>query len=123
MGLIQRQIESVGIPTIGISIIRSFTETIKPPRTVFLDWPFGHPFGKPFDVAQQRSVLIAAFRALYSIRTPGEIIDLHFTWKGEEYSADKATPEGQSFDKVANPSVRFGQKKDKWDCIVTGSVS
>jgi len=45
VGLIQRIIESSGIPTISISINRPYTEKIKPPRSIFLDWPFGHPLG------------------------------------------------------------------------------
>lgn len=111
MGLIQREIESAGISTIGISIVRSFSEKIKPPRTVFLDWPFGHPLGKPFNVVQQRSVLIASFRALYSIRTSGLIVDLSYRWKGEVYRPDKAAPEDQSIDKAGSCLVQIGQKK------------
>ncbi len=86
MGLIQREIEAAGISTIGISIVRSFSEKIKPPRTVFLPWPFGHPLGEPFNVAQQGIVLIATFDALYSISTPGEIVDLPYKWKREKQS-------------------------------------
>jgi D-proline reductase (dithiol) PrdB len=111
VGLIQREIENAGIPTIGISSVRSFSEKIKPPRTVFLDWPFGHPLGKPFNVAQQRSVLMAAFRALYSIRTPGKIVDVGYSWKGEEYCPDKAAPEDESIGKAGSGLVQIGQKK------------
>lgn len=85
MGLIQRVIEEMGIPTIGISIVREYTEKVKPPRTIFLRWPFGHPLGEPFNITQQRAVLTEAFRALYSIKTPGEIIDVPFKWKREHY--------------------------------------
>jgi D-proline reductase (dithiol) PrdB len=81
VGLIQRAIERQGISTIGISIIRRFAEKVKPPRTIFLDWPFGHPLGKPFNLFQQRTVLMEAFNALYSITTPGQIVDLPFKWK------------------------------------------
>lgn len=75
----------MGIPTIGISIVREYTEKVKPPRTIFLRWPFGHPMGEPFNIAQQRAVLAEAFKALYSISTPGEIIDVPFRWKREHY--------------------------------------
>jgi len=88
VGLIQREIEGVGISTIGISIVRRFSEKIKPPRTVFLPWPFGHPLGEPFNVAQQRTVLEDAFDVLYSIKTPGAIIDLPYAWKKERYRPD-----------------------------------
>lgn len=85
MGLVQREIERQGIPTIGISIVRKFSEKVKPPRTVFLRWPFGHPLGEPFHVAQQRTVLTEAFNALYTIDAPGKIVDLPFKWRRHTY--------------------------------------
>ena len=85
MGLIQREIEKTGIPTIGISIVRAYSEKVKPPRTVFLRWPFGHPLGEPFNIPQQRAVLAEALKALYSINSPGEILDLPFRWRREKY--------------------------------------
>ena len=88
MGLIQRVIEAHGIPTIGISIVREYTEKVKPPRTVFLKWPFGHPLGEPNQMAQQRAVMNKAFEALYSIQTPGTIIDIPWRWKREKYILD-----------------------------------
>ncbi len=85
MGLIQREIEKTGIPTIGVSIVRKYSETVKPPRTIFLRWPFGHPFGEPFNTTQQRVVLAEAMRALYKIQEPGTIIDLPYRWRREHY--------------------------------------
>jgi hypothetical protein len=85
LGLIQREIEKTGIPTIGISIVRQYSEKVKPPRTIFLRWPFGHPLGEPFNILQQRAVLAEAFKALYAIREPGEITDLPFRWRRESY--------------------------------------
>jgi D-proline reductase (dithiol) PrdB len=85
VGLIQREIERVGIATIGISIVRKFTEKVKPPRTVFLKWPFGHPLGEPFNDTQQHAVLQRAFEALYAIQKPGTILDLPLRWRREKY--------------------------------------
>lgn len=73
--------------------MRKFSEKVKPPRTIFLRWPFGHPLGEPFHVPQQRAVLIEAFKALYTIRTPGEIIDVPFKWRIQQY-------EDRSFDEI-----------------------
>ncbi len=83
--MIQREIEKAGIPTIGVSIVREYSEAVKPPRTIFLRWPFGHPFGEPFNITQQRVVLAEAFRALYKIHEPGTIIDLPYRWRREHY--------------------------------------
>jgi D-proline reductase (dithiol) PrdB len=90
VGLIQRVIEAHGIPTVGISIDRRMTEIIKPSRTVYVNFPFGHPLGEPFNIAQQTTVLMAALRALYDIRDHGRIIDLPFIWGKEEYDLENA---------------------------------
>lgn len=84
----QREIERIGIPTIGISIVRTYTEKVKPPRTVHLRWPFGHPLGEPFRVAQHRAVLDRAFEALRTISSPGEIVDLPYRWRREKYEGE-----------------------------------
>jgi hypothetical protein len=94
VGLIQRIIENSGIPTVGISINRPYTESVKPPRTIFLDWPFGHPMGEPGHVAQQTAVLSKALEALTTIDTPGSIIDVGWRWGRETYP--RATwPDGE----------------------------
>jgi len=84
VGLIQREIEKQGIPTIAISIVRRFTEEVKAPRSVFLRWPLGHPLGEPGRTDQQMTVLKSAFKALEEISTPGTIIDLPYRWKRYE---------------------------------------
>ena len=60
MGLVQRAIEAEGIPTVGISILKEVTQKVRPPRSVFLRYPFGHPLGEAFNVAQQRTILLDA---------------------------------------------------------------
>jgi hypothetical protein len=85
VGLIQREIERAGIPTIGVSIVREYSEKVRPPRTIFLRWPFGHPFGEPFNVEQQRVVLAEALRALVTISEPGAIINMPYRWRREQY--------------------------------------
>ena len=66
-------------------MVREYTEKVKPPRTVFLRWPFGHPLGQPFNSEQQRAVLTEAFKALYAVREPGEVIDVPFRWRKQRY--------------------------------------
>jgi len=83
--LVQREIEKAGIPTVGVSIVREYTEKVQPPRTVFVKWPFGHPLGEPGNRKQQRAMVLEAFRALYTITVPGTIIDLPFRWRRYDY--------------------------------------
>jgi len=81
VGLAARTIEQHGIPTVALSIVRKLTEKTRPPRALFVRWPFGHPLGEPFNVAQQRWMLCDALRALVELQTPGQIIDLPYLWR------------------------------------------
>jgi D-proline reductase (dithiol) PrdB len=87
VGLVQREIEKAGIPTVGVSIVREYTEKVQPPRTVYVKWPFGHPLGEPGNIRQQRAVILEAFKVLYSSTTPGEIVDLPFRWRRYDYDS------------------------------------
>ncbi len=81
MGLVAREIERQGIATVSLSIQRELTEKTRPPRALFLRWPYGHPLGEPFNVAQQRWVLCDALQALVALPTPGTIVDLPYLWR------------------------------------------
>lgn len=85
MGLIQRAIEAEGIPTIGISLLKEVTQKVRPPRTVFLRYPLGHPLGKPFDVRQQRTILLDALNGLESITEPGTIVEPGYRWRRHRF--------------------------------------
>jgi D-proline reductase (dithiol) PrdB len=58
---------------------------VKPPRSVFLKWPYGHPLGEPGAVNQQTTVLLDALRLLATATQPGVIVDLPYRWKREKY--------------------------------------
>jgi len=85
VGLVQRAIEAEGIPTIGISILKEVTEKVRPPRSVFLRYPFGHPLGEAFNVAQQRTILRDALNALEGIAEPGTIVEPGYQWRRHRF--------------------------------------
>jgi len=85
VGLIQREIEKRGIPTVGISNVRGYSEKVRAPRTIHLKWPFGHALGEPGKIVQQLTVLTLALESLEKIEVPGEIIDVPWRWKRERY--------------------------------------
>ncbi len=75
--------------------MRNFTESARPPRTVFLEWPMGHPLGEPGNVAQQMRVIRDALSALVEIKEPGTIIDLPYRWgRQEDISAFECACDG-----------------------------
>jgi hypothetical protein len=57
-------LEEAGIVTTSISLIREHTEKLKPPRALWVPFPFGLPLGHPGDVAEQRAVLDAVLGLL-----------------------------------------------------------
>jgi hypothetical protein len=64
VGLIAGVIEQQGIPTVCISLEQSISEVVNPPRTLFVDRPFGYPLGAPHDPAVQRGILSQALDLL-----------------------------------------------------------
>ena len=80
MGLVARAVEAAGIPTIVITSARDITESVRPPRAVFVDYPLGHQTGLPLDAESQRAILRAALATLEEAREPGVIVDLPFRW-------------------------------------------
>jgi D-proline reductase (dithiol) PrdB len=60
-------------------------ELVKPPRGVFLDFPLGHPCGKPHNEQLQRQILKDTLNYLVQAKTPGEMVDLPYEWD-EDFS-------------------------------------
>lgn len=85
MGLIQRAIEAVGIPTVGITLQKEITRKVKPPRALYLCYPFGHPLGEAFDVKQQTAILTAALQMLESDTSPGVIVEPGWAWRRHRF--------------------------------------
>lgn len=85
MGLVQRAIEAEGIPTIGITLLKEVTRKVKPPRALFLRYPFGHPLGEAFHVKQQRTILLDALRALETVTQPGTILEPGYRWRRHRF--------------------------------------
>ncbi len=84
VGLIARAAESAGISTISMTSALDVTRAVKPPRSVFVNFPLGHQTGKPHQTELQRSIVRGAFRALESITTPGTIVSLPYVWDEED---------------------------------------
>ena len=69
VGLIQSIIEKAGIPTSSVTLLREVTERVAPPRTLFVDRPFGYPLGGPNNASLQ-TVIIMALLTLLKERVP-----------------------------------------------------
>ena len=97
MGLVARVIEEQGIPTVLVSTGRDLTAQVRPPRSLFVNFPMGNPFGRPFDAEMQRSILREALSLAERATAPGVLVDLPCEW-GEDF--------GTSFDALAAAMTR-----------------
>lgn len=62
--MIARVLEAAGLSTTSISLVREHTVKVRPPRALFVQFPFGHALGKPDDPDLQHRVLKAALDLL-----------------------------------------------------------
>ena len=81
------------MPTVTLSLKRSITEAVRPPRALFLAWPFGRPFGEAGARDQQLTVLRAALEVAARATAPGVIVDAPWRWRrhvyGDPLTADR----------------------------------
>jgi len=73
-------VEEAGIATVCVSTGRDLTAQVKPPRSLFVNFPMGNAFGKPFDVEMQFAILRAALRLAETAEEPGVLVDLPYVW-------------------------------------------
>jgi hypothetical protein len=89
------------VPTTGISLIREHTETIKPPRALWVTFQLGHPLGAPDDPAFQKRVLKAVLGLLEAPGEPPVLVD----FPEDEPENDEIT--------VLSCPVNFAQSADE----------
>lgn len=73
--------------TCCLVLVREVAERVRPPRALFLRWPFGNPCGEPGNAAQQRRVVLDMLEAVRGLREPGAIVDLPYLWRREDWGA------------------------------------
>jgi hypothetical protein len=72
VGALGHFLERQGIATTGISLVREHTETVRPPRALWVTFELGRPLGIPDDAPFQRRVVMAALDLL--ARTDGPLV-------------------------------------------------
>ena len=58
--MLARVLEEAGLPTTAVVLIKEHAQRVKPPRALFVPFPFGFAFGNPDDPPFQHKVLAAA---------------------------------------------------------------
>lgn len=84
MGLIAREIEGRGIPTLSMTSALSITRSANPPRAAYLDFPLGHTAGKPHQPQLNRDIVRDALRAFETLTQPGDVSMLPYEWASDD---------------------------------------
>jgi len=66
--------------TVLVTMMPFWSDRIGVPRTVGVEFPFGHTLGHAGDVQEQAKVVSHALRALAEAREPGMVVHLPYTW-------------------------------------------
>ena len=84
MPVLARAIEAAGISTVFVTMVPSWAERRGVPRTLAVEFPFGHPLGKAGASDQQLGVIRHALQVLGDASKPGEIEHHDEVWEGDE---------------------------------------
>ena len=69
--------------TVLVTVMPYWAERLGVPRTVGVEFPYGHPLGQPGDRDTQMGVIREALRLLEEAAGPGEIRELDYVWPQE----------------------------------------
>ncbi len=72
--------EAAGFSTVMVTSMPYWSEKLGVPRTVGVEFPYGHMLGMPNDREMQMKVIRAALSLLEEAREPGTIRELDMEW-------------------------------------------
>lgn len=90
MPVLARTFEEAGLPTILVTMMPYWAEKIGVPRTLAVEFPFGHTLGAALDHEQQRRVIHEALQVLVEADQPGTIVHSQERWPEPVDSAMEA---------------------------------
>jgi D-proline reductase (dithiol) PrdB len=78
--VLARTFETAGMSTVLVTMMPFWAERLGAPRTVGVEFPFGHPLGRPGDRETQLAVIRAALSLLAEAGEPGQVRELDYVW-------------------------------------------
>jgi hypothetical protein len=78
--VLARTLEAAGLATVQVTNVPFWAEKAGVPRTLAVEFPFGHTLGQPHDTAQQARVIHQALEVLETAEAPGAIVHSSETW-------------------------------------------
>lgn len=109
MPVLARTLEAAGLSTILVTMMPYWAEKIGVPRTLAVEFPFGHTLGQPFEPAQQMRVIEQALAVLTTAVTPGTIIHSSEKWPQAQKEAYKMWQPAEPSPVIAELAPKFRQ--------------
>jgi D-proline reductase (dithiol) PrdB len=78
--VLARTFETAGMSTVLVTMMPFWADRLGAPRTVGVEFPFGHPLGQPGDRETQMGVIRAGLSLLEEARGPGQVRELDYVW-------------------------------------------
>ncbi len=84
MPVLARAIEAAGISTVLVTMMPFWAEKLGTPRTLGVEFPFGHPLGRAGKSDEQLAVIRHALRVLSESTAPGAVAHYDGAWPEDE---------------------------------------
>jgi D-proline reductase (dithiol) PrdB len=78
--VLARTFEEAGMSTVLVTLMPFWAERLGVPRTVGVEFPYGHLLGQPGDRDTQMGIIREALKMLEEATEPGEIRELDYVW-------------------------------------------
>jgi hypothetical protein len=106
--VLARTLEARGLSTVVVTNMPFWAERIGTPRTLAVEFPFGHTLGRPGDRELQLRVIGQALAVLETAETPGTIVHSAEAWPvpPKEAMADWQPSEPSPLIGVVAPRLR-----------------
>ena len=111
VGLIARHLEANGIATVSMSSAWSVTASVKPPRSVYLDYPLGHTAGPPDDASTQLDIARRTIGLFESATRSGMITPLPHVWPTAWKAAERKSRSGGPR-RTPTPQYQFDEDRE-----------
>ena len=108
MPVLARTLEAAGLSTILVTNMPFWVERVGAPRTLAVEFPFGHNLGQPHDAVGQMRVIRQALEVLEKADAPGAIVHSPDKWpvSQKEATQDWQPEEPSPVVKVMAPEIR-----------------
>jgi hypothetical protein len=105
--VLARTLEAAGLSTIMITMMPVWAEAIGVPRTLAVEFPFGHTLGAAGDKAQQKRIISQALDILEHADQPGQIVSSPEKWLDPLEQAIKSWQPAEPSPIIAELSPKF----------------